>query len=88
MEQLQPQWNIEQPVVPNPFAAFLDRNGAGTLSQYHFLCDYLNKHTGLKYLTFQMAGAINQLIFTVGKMGHPPAIEMKLGESLGEKIDI
>lgn len=88
MEKLLPLPNVAQPTLPNALAvaAFLDRTGDMLLKQYNFLCDYLNKNPDLEYLSLQMAGAINQLIFTLGKMALPPAIVMKLGESLGEKI--
>lgn len=88
MENLQRQSNIEQPVVPEDkaLAALIDRYGGALSKQYRFLCDYLNNNTDLKYLTHQTADAINQIIFTIGKMAHPPAIELKLGESLLDKF--
>lgn len=88
MENLRSHPGIAQPTLPKSlaFGAFLDRRGHLILEQYKFLCDYLNKHPNLDYLSLQMAAAVNQLLFTLGKMAHPPAIEMKLGESLGEKI--
>lgn len=84
MENLRIQPYIAQPTVPNEiaFAASFDRKGGFILKQYNFLRDYLNRHHDLEYLSFQMAGAINQLIFTLGKMAHSPAIASKLGESL------
>lgn len=88
MESLPILRNVAQPMVPNhlALAAFIDRKGDMILKQYNFLCDYLNKHPDLKYLSFQKAGAINQLIFTLGKMAHPHAIEMKLGQPLSGEV--
>lgn len=89
MENLRDIPNVEQPTAENGMsigAALFDLKGEATLKKYKFLCDYLNKHPDLEYLSLQMASAISQLIHTLGKMAHPYAIEMKLGELLGEKI--